>query len=160
MNVDSFKASFNDMARPNKFEVILARAGNLQFMAKGTEVPGNSVDPMDVNYMGRIVKLPGDRQNPDWTITVYGRDTFENYNAFADWLEEINQVRGNVSAPPSAVKEDGIIRQLGRDGSVLRTWKILGCFPTELGNVSYDWGNNSTPLEFTVTLANDGVEKA
>lgn len=160
MNVDSFKSAFNDLARPNRFEVILARGGPLQFFCKATDVPGNTVDPMDVPYQGRVVKLPGDRTNPDWTMTVYGKDTYDNYNAFSQWLETINGVRTNVSATPSSVKEDGIIRQLGRNGSVLRSWKIIGCFPTELGNISLDWSNNSSPMEFTVTLANDGVEQA
>lgn len=155
MNIENFKGSVRDLARPNRFEVTLARAGDLQFTAKGTDVPPNTVDAMDVNYQGRIIKFTGDRTNPDWTLTVYGKESYETYNAFEQWMVQINDPVANVSAAPSAVKEDGIIKQLGRDGSTLKQWKLVGAFPIELGSLPFDWSSNSTPLEFSVTLAYD-----
>lgn len=159
MNVEGFKGAFSDLARPNRFEVSLGRAGNMEFFCKATEVPPLSVEAMDVPYQGRIIKLPGDRTNPDWTATVYTSEDYAIYKALKQWNEQINQPQGNVSAPPAAVKEDAIVRQLNRFGSPIQTWTLVGCFPTEVGSVSFDWSNNSTPGEFTVTFAFDYVQE-
>lgn len=155
MNIENFKGAFNDLARPNRFEIILSRGGNLQFFAKATTVPNISTPAMDANYQGRIIKLPGDRENPDWTITVYGSTSYDIYRAFRQWHFDQNDPVSNTGGPPTSIKEDGLIKHLGRDGAVLNTWKIVGCFPTDLGSLPLDWGSNNTPLEFEVTLAFD-----
>lgn len=157
MNVENFKGAIRDLARPNRFEVILSRVGNLQFYAKGTDVPSQSIDAMDVAYQGRIIKMPGDRPNPDWTITVYGQESYAIYTQFERWLAEMNGPETNIGAPAAQVKAEGYIHQLGRQNQVLKRWKMVGCFPIDLGTISMDWSNNSTPLEFTVTLATDYI---
>jgi hypothetical protein len=157
MDIEQFKGAFSDLARPNRFQVILSRAGNLQFFCKATTVPGNHVAAADVNYQGRIVKLPGDRENPDWTVTVYSDTTYAVYQAFQAWLKDINDPEGNTGNTPAGVKADGIINHLGRDDAVINSWQIVGCLPTELGSVELDWGTNNTVSSFTVTLANDYV---
>lgn len=157
MNVENFKGAVRDLARPNRFEIVLSRVGDLRFYAKGTDVPAQSVDAMDVGYMGRIIKMPGDRPNPDWTITCYGSESYATYTAFERWLAEINDPVRNVGAAAQQIKAEGYIHQLGRQNQILKRWKMVGCFPTELGSISMDWSTNSTPLEFTVTLATDYI---
>ena len=159
-NVESFKGQVRDLSRANRFEIVLSRAGELQFYAHATSVPANTVEAMDVSYQGRILKFPGDRTNPDWTITVYGQESFEIYNNLEQWLAELNHPQANIGINAPAAKADGVIRQLGRTGDVLKEWKIVGCFPTELGEISLDWSSNNTPTEFTVTLASDYIISA
>lgn len=154
MDINSFKGSFTDLARANRFKVRLSRlGGNMEFLCKGTDMPGRTIDAMDTLYQGRTVKLTGDGIQTDWSVTVYGDNAMSIYKSCDAWMEEINGQDSNISANTSAISEQGTIQLLGRDGSVLVTRDIIDCFPTELGNLSLDWGSNNTPLEFSITFA-------
>lgn len=155
MNVESFRAAFNDLARPNRFQVILQRAGNMQFFCKATDVPAQTVDAMDANYQGRIIKLPGDRTNPDWTVTVYGAIDYVIYNNIQAWLSEINDPAGNVGAVPGDIIEDAVVNQLDRQDNIIASWTLINVFPTEIGQITLDWSTNSSPMEFTANFAMD-----
>lgn len=159
MLVDAFKGSFIDIARANRFRVVLSRLGaTMEFMCKGTEVPAHTIEAMDVNYQGRIVKVPGDRTYADWSVTVYGENTMSIYNSCQDWLELINGAASNISLPPAAVKDSAMVQLLDRTGVPIKTIDMVGVFPTELGALSLDWSSNSTPLEFPITFAFDYIK--
>lgn len=159
MNIEEFKASFSDLARPNRFEVFVPRIGDTRMLAKGTSAPGQQVDGMDTNFQGRIVKLPGDRTQADWTVTFYGDNSYNHYRALKRWSEEINGPESNSSAPPSAIKSDARVVQLDRQGGRLFDWVIVGCFPTDLAQIEFGWDQNSAPLEFQATFAFDYVRE-
>jgi len=156
MTIDSFRGSFEDLARPNRFKVILSRlGGSLEFLCKAAAAPAMTVGPVDVNYQGRIVKIAGDRTYADWAITIYGATDYGIYRSLKDWSDQINDPRTNTSAVPSAYKEMATVHQLDRNNSPVYTWNLDSVWPTEVGQIDFDWGTNDTPLEFTATFAFD-----
>jgi hypothetical protein len=44
------------------------------------------------------------------------------------------------------------VTQLNRDGSGLRTYSFVGCFPSEVGSIDLSFENNDAIAEFPVTL--------
>lgn len=88
---------------------------------------------------------------------MYADTTYSIYRNFEQWMIQLNDPVNNVGDVPAAVKEDGLIEQLGRDDSTLKSWKIVGCWPTSMGQIAMDWATNNAPLEFTVTLSNDYI---
>lgn len=157
MNIEGFKGAFSDLARPNRFEVYIPRIGDTRMLAKGAAAPGQQVDPMDVNYQGRIVKIPGDRTQADWTVTFYGDNSYNHYRALKRWSEEINNPEANTSGTPASVKADARVVQLDRQGSNIFTWSMVGCFVTDLAQIDFGWDQNSSALEFSATFAFDYV---
>lgn len=157
MSIDNFTGQFSDLARPNRFKVIVgALGGSLEFLCKATSAPAMTVGPLDANYQGRIVKLAGDRTYADWNITVYGAVDYNIYNAMKNWSDQINDPRSNVSAgSQSEYKSDATVFQLDRTDSIIYTWNLRGVWPTEVGQIDFDWATNDTPLEFTATFAFD-----
>ncbi len=158
MNVEQFKAAFNDLARPNRFQVFLSHNGgqpNLSFFCKSSSAPSQTVAAVDVNYQGRIIKLPGDRTNPTWTMKVYGSNSYEIYNSFNSWLTQSNDAVLNIGDTAANLKEDAIVNQLDRQDNVINSWRLVGVFPTEIGEIAFDWGTDNTVLEFDVTFAID-----
>ena len=153
--IDTFTGAFNDLARPNRFKVICARLGDVSALAKAATAPAQTVGQLDANYQGRIVKLAGDRTYADWTATFYGTDSYQIYRLATVWSTQINTPDGNTSAQPNAYKAPATVMQLDRTGSPIHTWNLIGVWPTEVGQVDFDWGTNDTPLEFTVTFAFD-----
>lgn len=180
-SVSNFLANFKGGARPNRYEVNLtfpilggtsgitdpvAAAKALSFTCSSSKIPGSTVSPCEVPYMGRTIKLAGDRTFEDWTLTVINDTDFLVRRALEQWLSAINAHDANVTMPgfdvPSRYQTSGIVTQLGRIGGrpssennyeKLRSYRVQGIFPTDLAEIDLDWSQNNTVENFTVTFA-------
>ena len=41
------------------------------FLCKASNFPTSSIDVTEINYMGRPIRIPGNRAAQDWTTTIY-----------------------------------------------------------------------------------------
>lgn len=162
MNINSFKGSFEALAKPTHFKVYGFGANrDLEFMCKAAQLPGTTMGIIEVPYMGRKIKMAGDRTYAEWTITIMNKTDFEIRNHFEDWLAKINDPVGNIgTGAPSQYKEDGYVDQLDGNGNVLASYQIVGAFPSEVSPVELSWETTDTIEEFTVTFAFDYFVKA
>lgn len=163
MNVNGFKSSFQDFLRLNRFEVQINRLNGqkLKFHVKSAGLPGSTIPAIPVPYMGRQIKIPGDRTYEDWNVNVMLDSTGQIRTDLYNWHEEINQTVGNVG--PSAVnsiKSDGLITTFKYDGSPSLKYNFIGLFPTTVGNIEYSKDSNDTIAEVQVTFALDWFIKA
>jgi hypothetical protein len=166
-NVNQFRSQMTgDGARPNLFEVTLpfpafslpgTAQQKLTFMCRSAQLPGSTVGVVPVNYFGRELKFVGNRTFADWTINVINDEDFIVRNAFERWMNGINSHSLNVRTPaaqaPLGYTVDGEVRQYGKAGDVLKKYKFIGLFPTDLAPIEVDWGSNDAIEEFTVTLS-------
>jgi len=165
-NVNEFRSQMQgDGARPNLFEVSMpfpafALPGNAQtkmsFMCKTAQLPGSTVGSVPVQYFGRELKFAGNRTFADWTVSVINDEDFVIRNAFERWMNGINSHAGNLRSAAAATSlgytVDSEVRQYGKQGDVLKRYKFIGVFPTDLSPIDVDWGSNDSIEEFTVTL--------
>lgn len=164
MNVTDFKSSFNNLARTTLFKVDLSGQGidgrNFQFRAKGATLPGGTMGVIEVPYMGRKIKIPGDRTYEQWTVTILGDESFDIHTALYEWMRTINDPVLNVGVSNiETIKEDATITTLNRDGSDGVVYKIVGIWPSTVAPIQFGWDTNDTPVEFDVTFEVDYVEK-
>jgi len=157
LNITNFKGSFAGLAKPTLFKVQgFGTNRQLEFMCKAAQLPPTTLGTIEVPYMGRKIKVPGDRIYPEWTLTVMNDDTFDLKKYFEDWVQRINHEVGNVGSPSvEAIKEDGSVFQLGVNDTVIAQYDIVGAFPTEVSAVELSFESNDTVSEFTLTLAYD-----
>lgn len=163
IGINDFTAQFAGGARTSLFRVQQFFPGSVgangaarrfAYQCKGAQLPGSTVAPIDVMYMGRQIKVAGDRTFGDMTLTVINDTDFEIRTAFENWMKLLNDHESNIGTPtPTDYYADVIIEQLDRDESVLRTYKLINCFPTEISAIDLDWGTTDTVEEYTVTLA-------
>ncbi len=163
MNVNAFKSSFQDFLRLNRFEVQINRMNGqkMKFHVKSAGLPGSTIASIPVPYMGRQIKIPGDRTYEDWNVSVMLDNTAQLRDDLYNWHETINATIANVG--PSAVnsvKSDGLITTFKTDGSPGIKYKVIGIFPTNVGVVEYSKDSNDTIAECQVTFAIDWFEKA
>jgi hypothetical protein len=165
-NVNEFRSQMQgDGARPNLFEVSMpfpafALPGNAQtkmsFMCKTAQLPGSAVGSVPVQYFGRELKFAGNRTFTDWTVSVINDEDFVIRNAFERWMNGINSHAGNLRSAAAATSlgytVDSEVRQYGKQGDVLKRYKFIGVFPTDLSPIDVDWGSNDSIEEFTVSL--------
>lgn len=174
MNINDFMSNFRGGgARPNRFYVdvvfpnvpaIATVAGidtpqsPLRFACKAASIPGSTLGNVDVPYMGRQFKVPGDRTFAEYSITILNDVDFKIRYAFEAWMSAINTHVGNVHLPTGGkldmrdLMANFSITQLGRNDEILARYALVDAYPTDIAAIDLDWGNNDSVEEFTVTL--------
>lgn len=154
-------------ARASLFQVSITNPINgagdqkLPFLCKASSLPASTIGTIEVPYMGRKIKQPGDRTYADWTVTIINDEDFLIRNAMEQWINTINSPRGNRAvrgSAPSNYKSRAQVFQLDRQGRTLREITLDGIFPTEIAAIDLNWESTDTIQEFTVTFAYDYFE--
>lgn len=169
-DISTFRARMlNDGARPSLFEVyvpipvnIFAGVanvpvlGDLTFKARASSLPGDSLSNISIPYFGREIKVAGTRTFPSWTVTCINDENFAVRNSFERWMNSINSHAGNlrnpVFNPPTSYQTNATVIQYGKSGQIIKTYELVGCFPTDVSPIDLDWGNGDSIEEFTITF--------
>ena len=173
MNINDFSAKLVDGgARPHLFEVngsigTIDLGGALHqavpFLVKAAQLPASTLGLIEVPYRGRKIKIPGDRTFAEWTITIIADGDFGLRDAFEAWSSKINQHESNTSNVDhrpgggfigglSDIYADWEVNQLARDGSVIKAYKMMNCFPSEISAMDLNFETTDSIHEFTVTM--------
>jgi hypothetical protein len=123
------------------------------FLIKTAALPASNVGVIDVPFRGRKLKVSGDRNYDDWSVTVINDVTFGIRKAFEEWAERI-QNHNFVLGSNTLVDYFGtaIVRQLDRDGNQLRAYRFEGVWPSTVGEIGLDFETQDTIEEYEVNL--------
>jgi hypothetical protein len=169
LNIEEFRSQglTEGGARPSLFEVILPdwpgstnNAGRkLTFLAKAASIPPSVEGSIEVPYQSRRIKVVGDRQYANWVITVMNDTDFIIRTSFEQWHQNMNQhvenIMNEVTPSPASYKRDALVRQLGKDGAVLKVYTLKGLFPLSIEQISLDWEANDQIELFDVEFSVD-----
>ncbi len=185
-NVSSFRANglrFGG-ARPTLFTVTLTFPAigeispdarqQLQFVCRTASLPESIINPVQVPYFGRKIKLAGDRDIADWQVTIMNDEDFHLRNAFEAWHNAMNtiisnrldeRVAGIVPQFGNSYKTTGLVTQFKKTGpgeidgdGAAKTYKFDGMFPIQVDPIRLDWDAPNQIEEFNVTFALDWWE--
>ena len=170
-NVKDFLSKVRSGVKPNLFRVKLDWPSGLgasqadkelgAFLCKAAALPASNLGVIDVPFRGRVVKVAGDRTFDTWSVTIINDTNFRLRNLFESWLQNINAHEDNVAAliNPDAggdgYTKDLVVHQLGRSGeerqdNYVKTYKLWGCFPTQISQIDLAYDSNDQIEEFTV----------
>jgi hypothetical protein len=166
-NIAEFRSAMTgDGARPNLFSVALTfptvassplASTKLTFMAHATSLPPSIVGVATQFYFGRQVKFAGDRQFPDWSLTIINDEDFIIRNAFERWSDKLNSHTQNVRAAKAIASTvyccDATVTQYSKIGTPIKAYKFVGMFPNTVDPIQVDWGSNDRIEEFNVTFS-------
>ena len=178
--LDAFKGRMiGGGARPNLFECELyfpddaipegttrdALTDRTRFLVKAANLPASNISPINIPFRGRNLKVAGDRTFDPWTITIINDVDFGIRTAFERWMNLINKHEDNAGlTDPTSYQKDLYVKQLGRaevQGSnpttnakipVLKQYRFLGTFPTNVSDIALSYDSSDTIEEFSVTL--------
>ena len=182
IGVDEFIQNFDGGAKPNLYRVEIPQIplmtsipnelqgpadgesgkNSFQFFARSTVLPASTLGEMIAPYMGRQIKVPGDRTFEDWTTTILAdeaqqvRAMLEGWNAtvlnkYEENTPNKNDTYSSEDAGWKSLTAQFI--QLNRMGNPTREYTMRHIFPKEVGSVDVAYDNNDTIQEFTVTWA-------
>ena len=168
-NVSSFIQRVGQGVKPNMFMVDVNFPGSLgksaddlettNIMCKSAALPGSNLGVIEVPFRGRTVKIAGDRTFDTWTVTFFNDKDFKLRGFFEEWANKINTHEANTSelfVPNSSTgyTADLKVKQLEKDdtttGSILRTYTLFYCFPTNVSQIDLAYDSNDQIEEFTV----------
>ena len=101
-NVNNFQKSLpQGGARPSLFQVEITPpvstgvqvAEPIKFTTQAATIPAGTIDPIEVNYFGRIFKIPGGRTFEDWTTTVLNREDYSVRGAIEKWMDNVVHIQ-------------------------------------------------------------------
>ena len=186
-NVSTFLSTINQGIKPNMFSVDISFPSGGDFantdkdltniLCKSAALPGSNLGVIEVPFRGRTVKIAGDRTFDTWTATFFADANMEIRGLFEEWANSINTHEANTATRflPNTTGETGymadlFVSQLEKDdqkgGSVIRTYQLHHCFPTNVSAIDLAYDSNDQISEFTVEwqysffTAGKGLSKA
>jgi len=164
-NISDFKSQLiGGGARPNQFRVELTFPTfvgigglvglNAQFLCKAAQLPASTINNIETFYRGRPVNFAGERTFSPWAVSIYNDTTFSIRNAMEVWSDGvINNSRTNGITNPRDYQVDMLVHQLDRNGAIVKTYKFVDAYPTNIGAIGLDYESNNQieifDVEFT-----------
>ena len=169
-NVSTFLSTINQGIKPNMFAVDINFPAGGDFgttdksltniLCKSAALPGSNLGVIEVPFRGRTVKIAGDRTFDTWTATFFADSNMEIRGLFEDWANSINSHEANTAErflpnqSTTGYMADLFVSQLEKDdqvgGSVIRTYQLHHCFPTNVSAIDLAYDSNDQVSEFTV----------
>jgi hypothetical protein len=169
-NISNFKANglVYGGARPSLFNVEMPAPQGIgidnvsldkfRFVCRAAALPESRVSEIPVPYFGRRIKVAGQRDFQDWSVSVMNDEDFSVRAMFEAWSNALNRHVSNVRDPNISsenYKIDLTVNQYSKDGNIIRSYTLVGAFPTTIGPITLNWESANQIEEFSVTFAYD-----
>ena len=161
-NLSSFtQALHGGGARANQFQVTLGGAGasglsgDFHFLCRSAQIPALTIGEVAVPYRGRTIYLAGDRTYDAWTVTILNDRNYSIRAFLESWMDDMSDIGGSTktSALSSSIYyADATIKQLDRNDTPIRTYKLEGLWPTTLDAIDLSYDANDAIEEFGCTF--------
>tara|TARA_Y100000590_G_scaffold410319_1_gene503255 strand:+ start:269 stop:829 length:561 start_codon:yes stop_codon:yes gene_type:complete len=160
--LSTFKAALaHGGARPSLFDISISTATNVSGMTDAIEtlcnvsaIPPLTITPIERQYFGRTVKIPGDIVFGDLTTSIINTEDMEIKQTLEEWMEAINGAEDNIGYSDStSMYGDVILTQYSKDGDPLMHWTFVDCWPTAIAEVALSYDTASDIEQFDVTWA-------
>jgi len=138
-----------------------------EFLVESTTIPQSAIQPIEISYMGRKIKIAGDRTFDMWGVTILNDEDFAIRKIMEEWHNKINSLEGNLntfgSTEPSNYKANATVKQYSKNGpksnpKILRSYTFKNMFPIEITQIELDWAATDQVEKFQVTFAYDWYE--
>jgi hypothetical protein len=148
-------------ARPSLFDITISTADDVSDMPDSVQslcnvsaIPPLTVTPIERQYMGRTVKIPGDIVFGDLTTSFINTEDMEIKGILEEWMEAINGAEDNIGYSDStSMYGDVKLTQYSKDGESLMTWTFVDCWPQTISEVAMSYDTASDIETFDVTWA-------
>ena len=161
--LSSFKGALtHGGARPSLFEVTFSVptadvTGSVTDMATHCNVsaiPALTVTPIERQYFGRTVKIPGDMVFGDLSTTIINSQNYSLRKVLEKWMDTMNSTGGNLGYSDSTSGFGTVtLKQYSKTGSVLLKWTFVDAWPQTISEIALSYDTASDIEQFDVTWA-------
>ena len=150
-------------ARPSLFEFNITgvpadvtQFKQLKYYCTVSALPPLTVTPIERQYFGRTVKMPGDMVFGDLSTTIIQTESANERTYIETWMDLINShLENKRSYDPDMGDEWGSaeLTQYAKDGSTLMTAAFVGLWPTTVSEIALSYDTVSDIEQYDVTWA-------
>lgn len=167
MDITRFTSNVTGLARGTLFEVTITgcpvqavSSEILKFTCNSASIPGSTIGVIECPYMGRKIKFPGDRTDPEWTATIMLTHDFQIYKDLFNWHSKINDPSSNISTTDNTnnLKGQALVTMFNQTGKSIFTRKLINFWPSEIQALDVAWENTDQLLSLSVTFNYDYSE--
>ena len=160
--LSSFKSALaHGGARPSLFEMTVSKptavSGSFDNMATHCNVsaiPPLTVTPIERQYFGRTVKIPGDMVFGDLSTTIINSEDFSLKHVIEDWMDNINSTGSNEGFSDNTSGFGTVtLTQYAKTGDSLLKWTFEDCWPQTVSEIALSYDTASDIEQFDVTWA-------
>ena len=168
-SIDSFKTGISstslEPARSSLFKFTMSGTivttltnglADIEFLCRATSLPGVTITPIERQYLGRTVKIPGDITFAELAVTLVNDTGYGLRNGFEVWMAGINSHEENKRHLGTAFGAECAtltLSVLDPTGTVQQTYKFHNAWPTTIDPIELSWDTASDIEEFGVTFA-------
>ncbi len=170
--IDDFRSYLTQGgARPSQFEVLLSfptidgvndAAQHAKFMCVAASLPASTIQPIEVPFRGRMIKIAGERSFQNWQVTIMNDGNFVIRAALEKWSQAIlnHGSSAGIVAPKDYVRNLEV-KQLGRsdayeaEETTQRHYVFHNCYPINISEIALDFGDTNTIERFNVEFSVD-----
>ena len=157
-NIDEFRSALkHGGARASLFQVTVTTPPigdltNLKFLCKTTSIPPSTLTSFDVPYLGRSIKVAGERTFAEWSTTIINDEDFGIRNSLEQWMNLIKSHKEIKQNGPTVreYQKDITLDQYNKSGNVIKSYKFINAWPTTIAEIPLDTGSADIE-EFTCT---------
>lgn len=160
-NMNAMHLSANksyEVQRTNNFEIVIADLGEdartLALAVTSFPAPTQGNSAISLSYQNANVKVAGTRDLSDFSLTVKDLITADVEQIVNEWHKSVYDPETGEIGWAADYKKSASLYEYSPDGSYVRTWKLVGVWPSNVdyGSFSYDSGG---AREITITLSVD-----
>ena len=128
-----------------------------RFLIKSTSIPASTLGMIELPFMGRKIKLAGDRTFEDWSTTIINDEKFSVRAAIEAWSDSINGLQSNTPTFSQSIgyRTTGQVVLYSARGNPIRTYTFHNIWPSALAAIELAWETESTIEEFECTWTYD-----
>jgi len=148
-------------ARPSLFDVTISKPSaltddivNMKTQCNVSAIPPLTVTPIERQYFGRTVKIPGDMVFGDLSTTIINTEDFSVRSPLEQWMDKINSTSDNYGYADSSSGFGSVtLTQYDKEGKSLLTWTFEDCWPQTISEIALSYDTASDIEQFDVTWA-------
>ena len=158
-------------ARPSLFDFTVTAApgevsdslSDVRLYCNVSALPGMTLTPIERQYFGRTVKIPGDIVFGDLTTTIYQTEKGDERFNIESWMDQINSHVSNKSELDSTstanfmgkYSSTGTLKQYNKAGDTapLSTVDFVDMWPQTVAEIALSYDTASDLEQFDVTWA-------
>ena len=167
-DIATFKSALtHGGARPSLFEMSVSTAtgigaiSDFNSFCNVSAIPPLTVTPIERQYFGRTVKIPGDIVFGDLSTSIINTENMDVKATIESWMEAINGATTNVGYSDSTSMYGSLtLTQYAKTGDSLLKWTFIDCWPQAIAEVALSYDTASDIEQFDVTWAYNYYEQS
>ena len=151
-------------ARPSLFEIQITASpsgvtipGDHISKCFTSAIPGLTITPIEKQYFGRTIKMPGEMSFGTLSTTFYNSESYDIRAALESWTDIINDPVSNlgVSGNPTTFSGEVDLIHYGKDGKTGMTFRFIDCWPSSVDAIDLSYDQTGDMQSFAVTWEYD-----